>query len=89
MIPCMQSISTPDHYCILYNLHSHAVIVGIIAAKEGRANRAFSLFQEMKKRGLLPAPTTYTSLFNACAEGHPVQLERATKVLHVALHLVM
>lgn len=49
----------PDHY--IYNL----LISG--CARAGYTRKAFSLFTKMRQRGLRVRESTYTSLFNACA----------------------
>nr|XP_014280697.1 pentatricopeptide repeat-containing protein 1, mitochondrial isoform X2 [Halyomorpha halys] len=64
----------PDVY--IYNL----LISG--CAKEGYTKKAFQLFNEMKKRGLKPKQSTYTSLFNACSEG-PFAVDSLKKARHL------
>ncbi|CAH1400229.1 unnamed protein product [Nezara viridula] len=64
----------PDVY--IYNL----LISG--CAKEGYTKKAFQLFNEMKKRGLKPKQSTYTSLFNACSEG-PFAADSLKKARHL------
>ncbi|XP_039285656.1 pentatricopeptide repeat-containing protein 1, mitochondrial-like [Nilaparvata lugens] len=49
----------PDRY--IYNLLISA------CAGFGNTKKAFQLFNKMKQRGLTPSASTYTSLFNACA----------------------
>lgn len=64
----------PDVY--IYNL----LISG--CAQEGYTKKAFQLFNEMKKRGLKPKQSTYTSLFNACSEG-PFAADSLKKARHL------
>ncbi|RZF33504.1 hypothetical protein LSTR_LSTR010160 [Laodelphax striatellus] len=49
----------PERY--IYNLLISA------CADFGNTKKAFQLFNKMKQRGLTPSASTYTSLFNACA----------------------
>ena len=65
----------------------HACTVLTCAGREGRAARAFSLYNDMKKRGTTPDDVTHISLLNAFAEAKPVQRARAEKVgCHITSH---
>lgn len=59
----------------LYNLLLHSF------AEQGDVKQCFHLYNKAKKHGLQPNAATYTSLFNACAEGrNEVALEHLNKL---------
>lgn len=61
----------------LYNLLLHSF------AEQGDVKQCFRLYNKAKKRGLQPNAATYTSLFNACAEGrNEIALEHLIKLRH-------
>lgn len=59
----------------LYNLLLHSI------ADQGNVKQCFRLYNMAKRRGLQPNAATYTSLFNACAEGrNELALEHLIKL---------
>ena len=61
-------------------LYSYFVVCFHDSVKSGRTLKAFSVFNDMKKRGYKPSAYVYSSLFMGCRAGNPSDNERACKV---------
>ncbi|XP_041362980.1 pentatricopeptide repeat-containing protein 1, mitochondrial-like [Gigantopelta aegis] len=69
---------------VMPNCYVFSVLLGILG-RAGYTKKAFQLFNKMKKMGLKPEETVYTSLFNACANSPWPQdgLSRAHKLYNL------
>ncbi|KAJ2812709.1 hypothetical protein GGI24_006634, partial [Coemansia furcata] len=54
-------------------------------AKEGRLSRALRGYSEMRRRGFMPTPTTFTALFKACALSDSVNSKKVADELFLLM----